>query len=206
MPRGVTDLTLRDRLLEQARVLLRRGGSSTFTARALAEATGVSVGVLYNHFPDLNTVMLEVVVTALSESATKVADRVEQCASLPVESLLVEVGTVMLDDDAMAVAQAVFARPHLTELVGRELSGRDGPVLGEVEDLITNDLIRRTPHLEPRVGRTAARLFVALIHEILRSGSQEGPGGEIETAAHLIARGVSASDPPATPGPLRRET
>ncbi len=194
MPRGVFDPTLRDRLLEQARILIR-GGPSNFTARALADEAGVSVGVLYNHFSDMNAVLLEVVTAALSESSVRVADRVQQCASLPVESLLVEVGKVMLDDDAVAIAHAVFVRPDLTERVGRELAGSGRPILGDVEDLIEGELIRRSPEVEPRFGRTAARLFVGLIHEMLRIGSQEDADGEIDAAAQLIATGLSAARP-----------
>lgn len=199
MPRGVVDPTLKDRLLDQARVLLRRGGPGDLTARALAQETGVSVGVLYNHFSDMNSVLLEVVAAALSESAARVADRVERCASSSVESLLVEVGRVMLDDDAMAIAHAVFARPDLAERVGRELAGSDRPILGQVEDLIEGELNRRSPGLEPRFGRTAARLFVGLIHDMLQFGPEKYADGEIDAAAQLIANGLSAALSPRRP-------
>ncbi|MGW2664710.1 TetR/AcrR family transcriptional regulator [Nocardia tengchongensis] len=60
--------TLRDHLVTTAQRLLAEGSAATLTVRAIARAAGVADGVLYNHFPDKDTLLATAVRAHVDEA------------------------------------------------------------------------------------------------------------------------------------------
>ncbi|HTW50224.1 MAG TPA: TetR/AcrR family transcriptional regulator [Acidobacteriaceae bacterium] len=110
-----------DAMLDAAVKLLRRGGAAAITTNRIAETAGVSIGSVYQYFPNKHALFV-----ALHERHISIVDavmrrRLEECA----ESSLQRLVESLLD----GMVEAHAADPELSELLQSEVPHRaDGSV------------------------------------------------------------------------------
>jgi AcrR family transcriptional regulator len=103
-------------MLDAAVKLLRRGGAASITTNRIAETAGLSIGSVYQYFPNKNALF-----AALHERHTRVVDevmhrRLQACAESSLERLV----RSLLD----GMVEAHAADPELFELLQSEVPHR----------------------------------------------------------------------------------
>ena len=151
-----------DAIVEAGRQLLAESGPEALTTNAVAERAGVSIGSLYRYFPHRAAVLAAI----YDRDATREAADLAEEESWPLEALSLE--------DALAA------------LVDFQLE-RHRRLLGMEEDFY------RDHHGEfSLAGRLGADDVVARIRALLTSHASRLRVGDLDAAAFLVARGVSA--------------
>lgn len=77
IPRQARALASVDAILEAAAQILQ-GGDGRFTTNAVAERAGVSIGTLYQYFPDKNAILIALARQELSLTGSAVTDSLSQ--------------------------------------------------------------------------------------------------------------------------------
>jgi AcrR family transcriptional regulator len=112
-----------DAVLDSVARLLARGGVAAVTTNRIAEAAGVSIGSVYQYFPDKQAIF-----------AALLARHLERVAAL-VEGTLARTGSASLEDRVRALVEGMIAAhaadPRLHDLLYSKLphdDDRDSPV------------------------------------------------------------------------------
>jgi AcrR family transcriptional regulator len=144
-----------DEIVDAAEVLVIASGPSALTAKALADAVGVTPGALYKHFPSLDAVLARVQARVIRDLVHAVD------ADVPDDPLAAVVAT--------ALALVAFARrePHRYGLLARMLATPE-PLVGD--EAAADVLIG----VMAALGRVRGRLAAA------REAGALGPGDDDE--------------------------
>lgn len=199
----VTDrrAALRERLIEAAEHTIASDGLPALKARDLAEAAGCAIGSVYNVFPDLDALVLQVNLRtlALFEAAIASAGPAPPGAA----------------DDLvrLALAYLAFAQAHTRRwraLFQHRMSGAPVPDWYRTEQsrlfrYIEAPLTQLCPGLTDAARATRARSLFSSTHGLVALGLDEKLmamppdvlAAEVELVVRALGRGLAATLPPA---------
>lgn len=172
-----------DAIVEGAARVVDREGLRATTNRIAAEA-GVSIGSLYQYFPNKEALMVALAERHLdrAEAATAAAAQRETSATL--EGYLRALATAIIDEHR--------DHPHMHQLI-REHAPRDPGLLARFSALMGGlevELSARLVQLEPPVHqpRRKARILLAALDGVIHHSL-----GEAGSSAEIVAEVVSLS-------------
>jgi AcrR family transcriptional regulator len=105
-----------DAMLDASVKLLKRGGASSITTNRIAETAGVSIGSLYQYFPNKNALFVALHERHIGLVAEVMRRRITECEDAPLEHLVESL------IDGMVEAHTVD--PELSELLQSEVPHR----------------------------------------------------------------------------------
>ena len=164
-PRQARSKMTVDAILQATRELLIKFGYAKLSTNKVAERAGVSIGSLYQYFPNKDAIVLELV---------------EQVGNRRVEALFVELERLQIADlgiregcrQLLRVTMAVHAvDPQLNRVLAEEVP-RMGQAdalkkwLGAVETMVEAKLADRADELRPENLKLAAFLVVRAVHGV----------------------------------------
>jgi AcrR family transcriptional regulator len=199
-PRGKPIPEIRERLFRAGERVLVAGGPGAVSARAVADEAGVAVGLLYNHFEDLDEFLVELVLDRFRVQAEKTAELPALAGSRTVADNLADAGLALLESPGLAVAELARARQGLFARVSARLAeGSRG--LGDVQGSIAAYLEeeRRLGRLAADADPTAAALMLvgAVHHLLLLHGSElRAPRQTAERVATALVAGLGTGHDP----------
>ena len=188
-------------ILEGAAQVLERDGSDGFTTNAIAERAGVSIGTLYQYYPDKNAIAAALSRAVRSALVERIASAVEAAQGLSLREGLRLLTNAALQSDAARprfarALDALEAHLGLDEEEGaaiyRELAAQGaqflkakipGSSLAELSaaayDMlaVTNALADAALRRNNRIGDDLVERIVSLSLEVLRSHLQFSPRG-----------------------------
>ena len=85
LPIQARGIATRDAIIEAAAQILARGGLPIFTTNAVAERAGVSIGSLYQYFPNKDALMMALIARQQAERAARVTSVLVDVQDLPLE-------------------------------------------------------------------------------------------------------------------------
>ena len=85
LPIQARSIATRDAIIEAAAQILARGGLPAFTTNAVAERAGVSIGSLYQYFPNKDALMMALIARQQAERAARVTSVLVDVQDLPLE-------------------------------------------------------------------------------------------------------------------------
>lgn len=173
MPRQSRAVATRAAILEAAAHIIAGGGLAAFNTNAVAERAGVSIGSLYQYFPNKDALMLALIV---SRQARQVETITQAIKGLPADAGLVEVVRIVVRagmqhhrDDAL-LASAIDheeARLPAGDIVAAALH--------EAGALVAR-LLGRYPHEVASIsGAIAARTLPALVRAVVDQWANLNP-------------------------------
>ena len=127
-----------DAVLEAVRLVVKRHGTQAITTNRIAEAAGVSVGSLYQYFPDKRAIFTELHDRHVDEVRRLITQTTTDCASAPLEDFARELVLGLVDahtesaelHDVVAAAvpqSALSFRNALHQTFGQVLARADDP-------------------------------------------------------------------------------
>lgn len=132
-------------MLDAAVKLLKRGGASAITTNRIAETAGVSIGSVYQYFPNKNALFVALHERHIDLVAQVIRRRMTECTDSSLEHLVESLVEGMVE---------VHTRdPELSELLASEVPHRAG---GTVEFSIRFHEAFRTS-LDPHTGSLGAK-------------------------------------------------
>ena len=148
-------------MLDAAVELLKRGGSAFITTNRIAETAGVSIGSVYQYFPNKHALFVALHERHIRDVEATLRRKVTECAHAPLEELVLSLLEGMVEAHA--------ADPKLAELLQAEVPHRaDGSIafstrLGDVF------LAALTPHAKALKSRTDLRTRVFIVAHMVDS-------------------------------------
>jgi AcrR family transcriptional regulator len=110
-----------DAMLDAVVKLLKRGGASSITTNRIAETAGVSVGSVYQYFPNKNALFVALHERHIGLVAEVIRRRMTECPDSSLEHLV--------ESLVEGMVEVHTADPELSELLGSEVPHRaDGTV------------------------------------------------------------------------------
>jgi len=110
-----------DAMLDAAVKLLKRGGASSITTNRIAETAGVSIGSVYQYFPNKHALFVALHERHVGLVAEVVRRRMTECTDSPLEQLVESLVDGMVEVHTLD--------PELSELLATEVPHRpDGTV------------------------------------------------------------------------------
>lgn len=200
----------RQAIIDAAAALMDERSGTDFTVEELAERADVSRRTVFNHFPSLDDVVVEVCSHALG-------DVVESLADVPVGD---GTNASMLEEMAAVLRAADLVAPlaYLTRVLGCP-SDQPSPrealmtlrVFTEVSNLLLAGLLRRRPDadrlsLNLLVGSLAGGVGVLYQHWAAETGAVDTPeardvwAGHLEGLIEAVRNGHGSETPARSPG------
>lgn len=170
-PRTGTGADIVESILAAAEWVIDREGLPRFTTNRVAERAGVSVGSLYQYFPNKDALMAALILADQQQRADRLEALVDEALRLEGAAALDRLISAALARDA---AQGQLAR--ILDLEERRLPL--GPEIEAVRQRLDGAIARfisaHHPHLAPDAARTAAR-SLRLCAQALSDGWAEAP-------------------------------
>lgn len=160
----------RARILGAAREVFAQHGYAAGTTNRIAEKAGMSVGSLYQYFPNKDAILVELVEEHIDEGAGRVEQAVGSCVarhaphSPPLPALVDAAVAVMIEvhgTDRLLHRVLFEQAPRPPELLER-LRSRENDLLERVVELLS-----RHPDVSVPDVRVASRLAVAAIESLV---------------------------------------
>ncbi len=149
MPTGVHLRDVREQLFDAAERVLREGGPSALTSRAVTETAGVAKGVLHRHFADFDAFLAEFVLDRASRTEARLRELTAGEGEV-VDNLAGAI-TAVFTSVAVSVVALVSFRDDLRARL-RETWPAGVPVLTEAVVLIAGYLAQEQRHGRIRAG------------------------------------------------------
>lgn len=149
-----------DRILDAALILTREQGTKTPTTLAIAQRAGLSVGSIYQYFPNKEAILLDLARRWLAAFPEIIAKRIEaprpttqDAFQHEVDELFVDTAKLYLDNaNLMPVIEAITGNPDLR------------PIQNEYDDQIVALYAAWLQHVNPNLaGDVASRLGVVMM-------------------------------------------
>jgi AcrR family transcriptional regulator len=164
-PRQERSVETRARILDAARAVFAEHGYAAGTTNRIATAAGISIGSLYQYFPNKDAILLELVRAHIDDGTRRVIDVLAPALAGPaaIEDVVRAIVTTLVD---------VHARDRRLHRVLFEESPRPPALLRQLRDLedaavssVTVVIERDLPHVDD--PSFAARLVVATIESLV---------------------------------------
>lgn len=176
-------------MLDAAVVLLKRGGASSITTNCIAETAGVSIGSVYQYFPNKQALFV-----ALHERHIRAVDaaierKIAECSHAPLEKLILSLLDGMIETHA--------ADLRLAALLQSEVPHRAGGTAEFSARLSETFLAGLAPHAKSLGRRFDLRTRVFVMAEMLdalgHSIVLRRPRGlSLEAASHEASKAIIA--------------
>jgi AcrR family transcriptional regulator len=166
VPRQPRAAETRARILDAARQVFAAFGYSAGTTNRIAEAAGLSVGSLYQYFPNKDAILVELVRRHLAEGTAAVVERLGRAGGLP-DRLEDRIGLFV---DAMLANHV--GDPRLHQVLFEE-APRPRPLLDELHATeewavaLAEEVLRSDPTVRVADLAMAARLVVTAIESLV---------------------------------------
>jgi AcrR family transcriptional regulator len=198
-PRQARSTATVDAILEAAARILERDGPARLNTNAVAERAGVSVGSLYQYFPNKDAIVSALLSRDARAREAALREAVASAAGLPLED-----GVGLIVDAAVAHQSA---RPRLARWLDREearlpLDAERRAIAGAIQSLLAGFLARHRAALGGlRPDEAILDLFVMARALIDALSEAEVPERDIRRRARRAALGylAPAARAPATP-------
>ena len=113
LPRQRRARETRDAVLDAVSRVLARGGAGRLTTNRIAQAAGVSIGSLYQYFPDKQAVFLALRDRHVNDMARLVEDRLLALADAPLDALVQGLTEAIVEAHALDPTLYLFLLGHL---------------------------------------------------------------------------------------------
>lgn len=161
-PRQERSSKVVDRILDAALILTREQGTKTPTTLAIAQRAGLSVGSIYQYYPNKEAILLDLARRWLGAFPEVIAKRVEaprptdrETFQLQVRELFIETSRLYLDNASlMPVIEAITGNPDLR------------PIQNEYDEQIIALYAAWLRHVNPALGREVASRLGVLMMEV----------------------------------------
>lgn len=175
-----------DAILDAAIHIIRCGGLASFNTNAVAERAGVSIGSLYQYFPNKDALM----VALIARQQQQQVDRVVEAAA--------ELGEASLDSAIRSLIRAGMHHHHADALLASAIDHEEArlpvdAIISEQLDrggaLIAQLLGQHLPHLPEAVLGRAARTLPAMVRAIVDNWANLSPpqlDAAEEEAVHAV--------------------
>jgi AcrR family transcriptional regulator len=167
-PRGVATLDLRPRLFEAADRVLERDGPTGLSSRAITAEAGTATGLLFRHFHDFDSFLVEFIVDRMSSVHLLASGFVERAGSGTVADNLTEAALALLPM-ASRLFEIVHARPSLVPQLVASRMAHGSAGLEEIEREFARylDAERRLGRIAPDADIESIALALAsTVHEL----------------------------------------
>ena len=198
----------RDRILDSAARVFARHGYAAGTTNRIAEAAGLSVGSLYQYFPNKDSILVELVRRHLDTGRRAVEERLAGVAAATTAEVLAAVVDAMIAVHAEdpALHQVLFEEsPRPPELLA-ELHALEDEVVAVGAGVLAAD-----PTVDVADPELAARLVLTTIESLVhRVVATRDIDRRVDLAAFrhelltLVSRYLGLSEPEQTDGRGRR--
>lgn len=187
------------RMLDTADRLLAQDGAGALTTTAVARAAGVSVGSLYQYFPDR-----EAIATALALRYTaELAEVMDRVADTAVTKPMADPAGEILDAFVSAFRErAGFRALWFGGLRTEGLRDATRPTRHVIAAALERALIAQAPEAEPARVAAVARMTVLVGDGILREAFRLDPEGDhaVLAEARRLLRGYLSAELGLRPG------
>jgi AcrR family transcriptional regulator len=178
-------------ILEAAAQIFERHGYAAGTTNRIAERAGVSIGSLYQYFPNKDAILLALVHQHLAEGTTALGPHLERLShGARFDDVLPDIVHTMVALHALApgLHRVLFEETQLPPTLRAELD--------ELEDRLvdlTADALAADPHTRPIDSRLSARIVISAIEGLThRLVLRPPPGVTPEAIASEITEVVRA--------------
>lgn len=107
-----------DSITQAARIILETKGYSHFTTNHVAEVAGVSVGTLYQYFPNKETIVYALIENTVSKASDKLRAKLLSMISEPIDVVMPAMIQLMLEVYREEEFVLVHLRHHVPQLEG----------------------------------------------------------------------------------------
>jgi AcrR family transcriptional regulator len=154
-------------ILEAAAQVFERHGYAQGTTNRIAERAGISIGSLYQYFPNKDAILVELVRRHLAEGTVELGSHVERLhAGEALEAVLPDVVAAMvaLHDRTPRLHRVLFEETPLPKLVRSELQSAERALLG-----VLASSLESAEEIECRDPRLTARILLGAIEGLTHS-------------------------------------
>jgi AcrR family transcriptional regulator len=174
-------------ILEAASQVLMTHGYDGTTTGLVAERAGVSIGTLYQYFPNKDSLVAELVERHVGEVLSLIEGAVLAHRAAPLDVALAAIVRASLDAHRIAPA----LHKVLIEQIPRKEDFIAGPsISNRLASLLHADLARRLPHLSASRLRLVAFVLETTIEALTHRAVIESPdwldSGELEEEARTL--------------------
>jgi AcrR family transcriptional regulator len=173
----------RDAIIEAAAQILSKGGLASYTTNAVAERAGVSIGSLYQYFPNKDALMAALINRHQMDRMARIAVASEEALTRPLpEAVRMLVRAAMTDhkDDQM-LATAIDheeARLPVKTMLADQLAQVTQGILPVLQSLI--------PDAPDEVVRRAAMTLPAMVRAIVDIWANQSPAQLIDAEEEAV--------------------
>ncbi len=189
-------------ILEAAAQIFERNGYAAGTTNRIAERAGVSIGSLYQYFPNKDALLVALVYRHLAESTAALGPHLERLSrGARFDDVLQDVVNAMVALHALAprLHRVLFEETQLPPTLRAELDGLEDRLVDLAADALAAD-----PHSRPTDPHLSARIVISTIEGLThRLVLRPPPGVPLEAIASEITEIVRAyiQEAPAAPAP-----
>jgi AcrR family transcriptional regulator len=165
-------------VIEASARILEEQGHAGFTTNAVAELAGVSIGTLYQYFPDKDALLGSLI----ARETSRLVEEVEAASA-------VKSGQDALDGVIAAAVQHQFRRPRLARLLDFEearlpLDPETQSVRGRFVSILADILARPDLPSQPDMPTTAADVS-AIVRGMIDAAGERGEDGQAVLAGRV---------------------
>ena len=151
-------------ILEAAAQIFERHGYAAGTTNRIAERAGVSIGSLYQYFPNKDAILLALVHRHLAESTAVLGPHIERLSrGARFDDILPDIVHAMVAMHALAprLHRVLFEETQLPPMLRAELDGLEDRLVDLAADALAAD-----PHSRPTDPRLSARIVISAIESL----------------------------------------
>ncbi len=176
----------RHAILEATAQILARGGLPAYTTNAVAERAGVSIGSLYQYFPNKDALMMALIAQHQAQRARRVADGVAQALSLPLEQGIRSLVKAAMADDVNEGMLAAALDHEEARLPSEHIVSAE---LDQLTQPLAEALGRRYPEAAEEWLITTAQTLPSIVRAVVDRWTNRRPQ-QFETAENEAVRAV----------------
>jgi AcrR family transcriptional regulator len=202
LPKQARSQTTVEAILEAAAQIFERYGYAAGTTNRIAERAGVSIGSLYQYFPNKDAILVALVHQHLAESMAALRPQLERLNSgADFDEVLPDIVHAMVALHALApgLHRVLFEETKLPSTLRVELHGLEDRLVEETADALAADARwrptgqSRTRRARVRDSRLSARIVISAIEGLThRLVLRPPPGVSPEAIAREITELVRA--------------
>jgi AcrR family transcriptional regulator len=187
-PRQARAVATQDAILEAAAHIIARGGLAAFNTNAVSERAGVSIGSLYQYFPNKDALMVALIQRGLGRQLATFGAAVE---SVPANADLSTVVGILI--------RAAMQHHHDNSLLATAIDHEEVRLPIQVDldrnlrsagEWVRTALIRHNPEIDPASLDRAARTLPALVRAVTDAWANLTPP-QLDVAEEEAIRAVT---------------
>ncbi len=191
LPKQARSETTVEAILEAAAQIFERHGYAAGTTNRIAARAGVSIGSLYQYFPNKDAILVALVYRHLTESTAVLGPHLEQLrCGARFDDVLPDIVNAMVALHALApgLHRVLFEETQLPLTLRAELDGLEDRLVA-----LTADVLAADPHSRPVDPQLSARIAISAIEGLThRLVLRPPPGVTPEAIASEIIEVVRA--------------